>query len=476
MMALATYLLLAAITVAYVLLVRSIWSRSGDVSIIIGSSIVYAWTFLGAWFFIPDAAIGFKGYRIGLSYYYLMEKMFPFMLDRGYVIQLVAYACFVLALFGVLRVPLPSSKGAERAPVQLSREWLVAAGIAALAVSVWSIRPLMGQAMLEHRPLYLLVHEWNGMRHSLHAFSASAACFAFVLGSSVRLAEGGKGAPFTERGSWLPGWSYLAGVLLMCVFLSLTGDRHTIFGSLMLGGMYLINVKGRAAWRTALWMLVVGGGAMVAGGSLREMAWTTSGLVVEAPRHEEFHLPEIQHIPRHPSSLIGKVGERMLSNEMFCAHFSLYGIMLRHVKPVPGISFNYLLHGFLPADRRPPTAYDHYAGAAGLVPDQGYTIHHASAWYLNAGWAGIPIGGAVLGLIWVLLMRTASAFGAWGWPRLLPWLFVAFLPAVIRSGPESYKALVIEGLLLPLLTLAPSMLFGGQVHHPGPTGRSPLHA
>jgi len=73
-------------------------------------------------------------------------------------------------------------------------------------------------------------------------------------------------------------------------------------------------------------------------------------------------------------------------------------------------------------------------------------------------------------------MRTASAFGAWGWPRLLPWLFVAFLPAVIRSGPESYKALLIEGLLLPLLTLAPSMLFGGQVHHPGPTGRSPLHA
>ena len=33
---------------------------------------------------------------------------------------------------------------------------------------------------------------------------------------------------------------------------------------------------------------------------------------------------------------------------------------------------------------------------------------------------------------------------------MVPILFVAFLPQLVRSGPEAYKALVVEGVGIPM--------------------------
>ncbi len=162
----------------------------------------------------------------------------------------------------------------------------------------------------------------------------------------------------------------------------------------------------------------------------------------------------------------------VFSNELFCAHFSLFGILSRHVPVDGGISFKYLWYSFQPSDQRPPTAYEHYAKSADLVPGQGYTIHHAAAWFVNGGAVGLVVGGALLGAIWGLLLRwRARAVGpVWitACAALLPLCFVAALPEVIRSGPEAFKALVFEGSLLPLMVLAPAMLFGrrsGRTHN-----------
>ena len=35
--------------------------------------------------------------------------------------------------------------------------------------------------------------------------------------------------------------------------------------------------------------------------------------------------------------------------------------------------------------------------------------------------------------------------------QLVPFLFVAFLPQLLRSGPEAYKGLVVEGFGIPLV-------------------------
>jgi hypothetical protein len=69
-----------------------------------------------------------------------------------------------------------------------------------------------------------------------------------------------------------------------------------------------------------------------------------------------------------------------------------------------------------------------------------------------------------MGLVWGRLTagsvtRLSSNERALGhlWRFLSPTLFVAFLPALLRAGPEAYKALVVEGLLLPILLVFASV-------------------
>lgn len=471
MMAVATYALLLAITMAYVVLVRSIRRRTRDVSVPIAAAILYLWTFLGAWFFIGDAATGYQGYRIGLNYYYLMDKMFPFRLDGDYVLQLLAYAVFTFSLFGALRMFAPAPTGSVSG-TPVSREVLAGTGAAFFIVAIWAILPAIREALAQHRAIYLVLHEWSGPRKTLHAFCASAASTAFVFGHTMRNCSRVPDAPFTEKGRWLPSFTYAAGALVMCIYLSMIGDRHTLFGALMLGVIHLLNVRRRGGLKPTFVMFAVGGLALLLGGSLRGRPLSgpgpAPGIAPAAEQEGHFRTPGIEHVPRHPDNRLGRWGEHVLSNEMFCAHFSFQGILQRHVAPDPGISFRYLAQSFKPATERPLSVYELYAREAHLVAGQGYTIHHASAWYLNLGWAGPPVGGLVLGGVWLLLMRAGHRFRAKGWPVLLPWLFVAFLPLIVRSGPEAFKSLLFEGLLLPLIALLPAFVVGARtraVHH-----------
>ncbi|MES2629092.1 MAG: hypothetical protein V4616_09010, partial [Bacteroidota bacterium] len=107
---------------------------------------------------------------------------------------------------------------------------------------------------------------------------------------------------------------------------------------------------------------------------------------------------------------------------------------------------------------RPAPVYEYYTQQ--LVKDkrQGFTINHAAAWYLNFGIAGILIGALVFGGIWVVLYNTAQSLQNMPvFVRLFCVLgasvFVAFIPTLVRTGPEGYKALIFEALLLPCILI-----------------------
>ncbi|MBK9195244.1 MAG: hypothetical protein IPO17_09710 [Flavobacteriales bacterium] len=473
MMTALAYGLLASITWAYVVMVRLLWRRTRDVSIPIGAAILYMWTFLGSWFFIGDAAVGFEGYRIGFTYYYLMEKMFPFVVDAKYLMALTGYGAFSIVLLAVLLVLVPARIAPVQEPVVLSRELLVATGLGLLSVSLWAVWPAVKEAVNSGRPLYLVLHEESGWRMSVHALSDRGAGVVLLLGLAVRAAQERGSGPLREQASFLPVWSYAVSVVLLCSWYSLSGNRHTLFTALVLAMAYLLSAAGRRAIKPALMIGAICSVALLSGGYLRGLAWgpVPTGQVAPAPK-PAFTLPSIVHVPRESTSMLRKTGEAVFSNELFCAHFSLFGILSRHVPVDGGISFKYLWYSFQPSDQRPPTAYEHYAKSADLVPGQGYTIHHAAAWFVNGGAVGLVVGGALLGAIWGLLLRwRARAVGpVWitACAALLPLCFVAALPEVIRSGPEAFKALVFEGSLLPLMVLAPAMLFGrrsGRTHN-----------
>ena len=108
---------------------------------------------------------------------------------------------------------------------------------------------------------------------------------------------------------------------------------------------------------------------------------------------------------------------------------------------------------------RPYDIYRYYSESVGTVQNQGYSLHHATGWYLNFGYLGVPLGAVVMAFVWSRCINARRAIGrGTGLPFRLfaivaPWLFAACLPPMLRAGPEGYKGLIIEGALIPVAVL-----------------------
>jgi hypothetical protein len=149
------------------------------------------------------------------------------------------------------------------------------------------------------------------------------------------------------------------------------------------------------------------------------------------------------------------------SNEAYGAHFSMYGVLAAGVEPQFGYSLYSLACSVIPRvvwPDRPPDIYLYYSQSVGAIQNQGYSLHHATGWYLNFGYPGVALGAVVMGLVWAYCLnahrraRSGLLFRLFG--TVAPWLFVACLPPLIRAGPEGYKGFLIEGVMIPVGVLA----------------------
>ncbi|MBS1583038.1 MAG: hypothetical protein JST66_12640 [Bacteroidetes bacterium] len=466
------YLLLIVITVLLVFFTVRIVRRTGQWSFAVGMAVLYAWTFLGAWLFIGDALSGYQGYRIGFNYYYLMEKMFPFEVDRCYTIALLGYAAFTFLLLAgvwlvVRRSPRPADDG-RRALVVDHRVFLLLAAVGAIA-SYAIIRPVILEAIAVEKSIYQYTRHAEYAGATIHALCNELVCLSLLMGWAIHLTSPG-GRYFKGLGQRWAGRAYPAGILAFAFYLMVLGNRHELFMALLLGGAIFLGNAARLERRKLVLYLGVCLVPMFVTGKVRNLTWQEmSELDLEGNQQDApFTLPLIQHVPRHPKGAVTELGEKLFSNELFCAHFSLYGICREHVRPAPFISARYLAASLVPrvvkADR-PPTAYDHYAEQARLTPGQGYTIHHAAGWYINGGWAGLALGGLLLGLFWGALMRLRALPPAG--PMVLrvfaimgTGCWVAFLPLLVRDGPEIFKGLVFEGFAMPMGIVVLAVLLG----------------
>jgi hypothetical protein len=151
----------------------------------------------------------------------------------------------------------------------------------------------------------------------------------------------------------------------------------------------------------------------------------------------------------------------MASNEMFAGHMSMYGAVYYDVPFTYGGSFNYLLHSMIPRffeASRPLDSYQHYTAAIHYAEVQGFTINHATGWYVNFGMLGVVLGALILGF-WVgyafliQFITTPSKSFRYIAQTILLISIAAFFPALIRTGPEGFKALFFEAILIPSLLL-----------------------
>jgi hypothetical protein len=256
--------------------------------------------------------------------------------------------------------------------------------------------------------------------------------------------------------------------------LTILGNKNELFSGLILGGLfYVANSRG------VKWTMI---------GSVAAIAIVGIALVDFLRAFPILALWEEMDW----WEALQWVSEVRGSNEAFGAHFSLYGALHFHAPFTYGSSMVSLLASVVPRllwPDRPDDIYAHYADSTGIavgVEEQGFSIHHATGWYLNFGLPGLFLGALIWGIIWARCFNAYQRIERENWTSrwwymfavLAPWGFVALIPPLVRAGPEGYKGLVIEGLLIPAIVLTAASyghgLFRAFVSRPLPAADRPL--
>ena len=164
-----------------------------------------------------------------------------------------------------------------------------------------------------------------------------------------------------------------------------------------------------------------------------------------------------------PSAVVGSLSSNVVrvgnvaiqstrSAEKLAAHMSLYGVLDQEA--------NVQLH---------PLASNSYAVYTKLVdapPDQVFTVHYVTAWWLRLGPLGLVPAVLTFALAVATIQRIATrATSVWsaGFSLAAATLPAAGIPiTILRSGPESLRAVFVELLLLPGIVLIPCFVLGSK--------------
>ncbi|MFM2124426.1 MAG: hypothetical protein RL328_877, partial [Acidobacteriota bacterium] len=234
----------------------------------------------------------------------------------------------------------------------------------------------------------------------------------------------------------------------MCVFTFLLGNKNEVLEALISGVLAYAGGRMRPQWWKIGATFAIGIWFLFSIDYFRSFALSDLASAVT----QEEGASDVTQVARFVTS----------SNEAYAAHFSMYGVLAKKVEPKFGYSLYSLAMSAVPRilwPDRPRDIYLYYSESVGTVQNQGYSLHHATGWYLNFGYLGVPLGAVVMGLVWgyainarrSIRRRTRMPFRLFA--IVAPWLFAACLPPMLRAGPEAYKGLFVEGALIPITLL-----------------------
>jgi hypothetical protein len=429
---------LAAATLLIALLGITLYRKSQDAGTAVGAAALYYWSLFGAWYLVIDKTGGFSGKH----YHYLEQKLFPIDLDPEYLQTLALYALFIIAMQVVLLCALAARPAAPLPRLRLRHEPILAIGLAAAAASMLLMGGQLQTAWALNAPAYGYTRGNTESWFTVHQVLNRAALLPASVGFATLIA-GGRSRYFVSvrRRYTLPAYLLLLGG--MGLFTFLLGNKNEVLTALVTGILAYVASVRRPNWIRLGMVLAMGAWFLYAIDFFRATP------LADMPATVAANLENATEVGRFLTS----------SNEAYGAHFSMYGVLSRDVEPRFGYSLYALLCSVIPRalwPSRPPDIYLYYSESVGAIQNQGYSLHQATGWYLNFGVLGVALGGLVLGLIWAFCLnarsritaRTGLAFRLFA--AVAPWLFPAYLPALVRAGPEGYKGLVIEAVLIPV--------------------------
>jgi len=445
------YVLLVISTVLIFGLAAWIWLKTRNVSFPLGLALIYYLSLYGAWSIVTDKLGGDSGKH----YYYLEEKLFSVALDANYFYSLILYSAFIVALEIVLLWMLRSSNlplSTKRPPLWISHVTILTISTVAVIFSYLIVRQGIADAQDVGKSAYDLLRRGTGEDTSslftIHQILLRTAAISSALGFVVYMCGDGAVLIRGKATGWI-GTCYVV-VLGMTVWLSfVAGYKSELFVPGVAGSLfYLAN-----AARPRLIRLGVGAIIVLTG------MWAVD-LLRFVPLSDFMRtLGDMK-----PADFSGVFQFATSSNESFAAHFSMYGVLAHHVPITYGSSLWSFAASVVPRliwPTRPEEIYEYYARSVSATPGQGYTIHHATGWYLNFGTVGILLGAMLMGYVWAKCYKgylNTLRSDNLGWRRVLgvlsPWMFVAEIPTLMRAGPETYKSLLIEAILIPTVVLS----------------------
>lgn len=436
------FALLASATVMIAVLTLTLYRKRHDAGFLIGIGALYYWTLYGAWYIVIDKTGGFSG----KNYHYLEYKLFPVALDGNYMLTLGLYSGFIILVQLTLLLALDRDKRIEIPRLVMRHEPILIIAAVAAALSLYIIKDKLSEAWALNTSAYIYTRRQTDEWFTVHQVLNRVAMLPPSIGFATLLA-GNRSRYFVSvvrRYTWP---AYIALFVGMGVFTFVLGNKNEVFMSLITGLLaYLASVRRPSLIKAGL-LIVCGIWFLYTidffrGTPISEMREAVSQRLEDATDVASFVTS---------------------SNEAYAAHFSLYGVLATKAEPRFGYSLYSLACSAVPRvlwPDRPADIYNYYADSVGAIQNQGYSIHHATGWYLNFGFAGIAIGAIVMGLVWAYCLnahqrihaKRGMAFRLFA--IISPWLFVACLPPLIRAGPEGYKGFIVEGLMIPMGTLA----------------------
>lgn len=518
-----------------------IWKVEPNIVFPIFTTIFYFWSLAGSWLFSFDRLTHF-GKRIGLQYYYLLEKMFYVHFDKVYLQAIWMYGIFIMVfqLFiyaGIKRIKKMPTNAQLNDPINLRPTAFILVALLFLCVSVWIVKDIIIYSLLLHESVYLNIRSAAINNYTIHQY----ACWIMIVSLFVYV-----GLFLKQKDTSImvkkPGVLFWTVFVICNLYLVMIGSRHEVF----FGGIVVLILMSYPFRRIqeskklyisvlSIWILILmlndpirslmpvisnstGLTSLLSSEENKNEAYffsndrtfiahkssKISSKIIEANALKDTTLylkkdtvtmnknSLINQLNKHPdyiivdhkklkipnshismvyqnnslfTKLFRTVTNLIFSNEMFAGHFSMYGVLSKQVKPQIGFSFKNLLYSFIPSTlvkKRPIDSYTFYSQEMGFSTGQGFTINYITAWYLNFYYFGLILGPLFLSVLLLLPFYFATKL-----KQNLFQLFAiialcgitGFAAMMVRSGPESFKALVYESILIPIFIVYASITF-----------------
>lgn len=423
---------------------------------------LYFWSLHGAWAIATDKSGGASGFR----YQYLEAKLFTVDLDYNYVTAISLYflfCCFILITALVLisanqKRPSqlvysshdsPESSGQAAAPLNFNHRVTLLISGAFLAVSIYLIKDTLISALILESSVYAAMAESSNSLFTLHQILLRTAAILNFVGLGILLSQN-RPRLFQCRSSSIIRIGYVLLTVAMLTTLGALGNKNELVVSAA-SALFIFLANAQPG---ALSPRVVFSGLMLV---------IVLGAVDRFRGYGMLRLTETFEL----SILLETTTDLILSNEAFAAHFSMYGVLANDVPLAFGKDIVALISSVVPKilwSDRPDSIYSHYVAAVGGNPNQGYTIHHATGWFLNFGYTGVVLGGVFIGGVWariflwgrkVISDRDSFAHGKLVLVAgaIVPWTITAYFPTIMRSSLTVYKAVAIEAVILPVAVI-----------------------